>query len=93
MRILKLAVKKQYFYEIKLGIKKEEFRMIKDYWIKRLQKNYDEVHITLGYPKKDEINKILKFKFTGYEEKEIIHKEFGNKPTKVYAIKLEERID
>ena len=67
MRILKLAVKKQYFYEIKLGIKKEEFRMIKDYWIKRLQKNYDEVHITLGYPKKDEINKILKFKFTGYE--------------------------
>lgn len=93
MRILKLVVKKQYFYEIKLGIKKEEFRMIKDYWIKRLQKNYDEVHITLGYPKKDEINKILKFKFTGYEEKEIIHKEFGNKPTKVYAIKLEERID
>lgn len=59
MRILKLAVKKQYFYEIKLGIKKEEFRMIKDYWSKRLQKNYDEVHITLGYPKKDEINKIL----------------------------------
>ena len=59
----------------------------------KTSKNYDEVHITLGYPKKDEINKILKFKFTGYEEKEIIHKEFGNKPTKVYAIKLEERID
>ena len=91
-KILTLAVKKQYFNEIKSGIKKEEFRAIKDYWTKRLKKNYNEVHITLGYPKKDEINKILKFKFIGYERKLIKHKEFGEKTIEVYAIQLKEKI-
>ncbi|MBU3842402.1 MAG: hypothetical protein IAA47_05395 [Candidatus Fusobacterium pullicola] len=52
MRILKLAVKKKYFNEIKQGTKTEEYRLVKKYWGKRLLKEYDEVHITLGYPKK-----------------------------------------
>lgn len=91
-KILILAVKRQYFDEIKSGVKKEEYRLIKDHWTKRLKKNYDEVHITLGYPKKDDKDKILKFKFTGYEEKEILHKEFGDEAVKVYAIKLQEKI-
>ena len=82
-RILRLPVKREYFNQIKAGTKTEEYRIVKE---------YDEVWITLGYPSSSEQDKIIKFKFTGYEEKEIIHKEFGNKPTRVYAIKLEERI-
>lgn len=92
-KILRLAVKREYFNQIKEGTKTEEYRVIKEYWGKRIVKEYDEVWITLGYPSSSEQDKIIKFKFTGYEEKEIVHKEFGNKPTKVYAIKLEERID
>ena len=59
MRILKLAVKEKYFNEIKQGTKTEEYRLVKKYWGKRLLKEYDEVHITLGYPRKDEKEKIL----------------------------------
>lgn len=91
-RILRLPVKTEYFNQIKEGTKTEEYRIVKEYWGKRIVKEYDEVWITLGYPSSSEQDKIIKFKFTGYEEKEIIHKEFGNKPTRVYAIKLEERI-
>lgn len=82
-KVLRLPVKAEYFNRIKAGTKTEEYRIVKE---------YDEVWITLGYPSSSEQDKIIKFKFTGYEEKEIIHKEFGNKPTRVYAIKLEERI-
>lgn len=92
MKILKLAVKEQYFNKIKQGIKTEEYRLVKKYWGKRLLKEYDEVHITLGYPRKDEKDKILKFKWGGYEIKTIQHNEFGANPVKVYAIKLENRI-
>lgn len=93
MKILKLAVKEQYFNEIKQGTKTEEYRLVKKYWGKRLIKEYDEVHITLGYPRKDEKDKILKFKWASYEVKTIQHIEFGTAPVQVYAIKLEERIE
>ena len=53
LKVLRLAVRKEYFEQIKAGIKKEEYREIKDYWIKRLSKHYDQVWITLGYPKKN----------------------------------------
>ncbi len=90
-KILRLPVKTEYFNQIKAGTKTEEYREVKEYWRKRLVKNYDEVWITLGYPASDEEDKVLKFKWASYEIKEIVHKEFGNKPTKVYAIKLEEK--
>ena len=43
LKVLRLAVRKEYFEQIKAGIKKEEYREIKDYWIKRLSKHYDQV--------------------------------------------------
>lgn len=88
-KILKLSVKAKYFQQIKSGIKKEEYREIKKYWGKRLLKEYDEVWITLGYPSSNEKDKILKFKWSGYEIKKITHEEFGDLPVEVYAIKLE----
>lgn len=91
-KVLRLPVKAEYFNQIKAGTKTEEYRIVKEYWGKRMVKEYDEVWITLGYPSSNETDKIIKFKWTGYEIKKITHKEFGNKEVEVYAIKLEERI-
>ena len=88
LKVLRLAVRKEYFYEIKAGIKKEEYRLIKPYWIKRLSTKYDEVWITCGYPKKTETDKILKFKYNGFCIKKINHKEFGDSEIEVFTIKL-----
>lgn len=41
MKILTLNLNKEYFNEIKSGIKKEEYREVKDYWTKRLKQKYD----------------------------------------------------
>lgn len=51
-RILHLTVKKQWFDMIAKGIKKEEYREIKDYWVKRLtNKKFDKVLFKNGYNK------------------------------------------
>ena len=88
MRILTLNVKKEYFDAIKDGTKKEEYRLVKPYWIKRLAKDYDEVHILCGYPRKDDIAKRLIFPYRGWIRKEITHRHFGREPVKVFAIRL-----
>lgn len=90
---LVLNLKREYFQEIKTGTKKEEYRLCTPYWQKRIEgKSFDRIIIKLGYPKSSEMDKILKFKWHGYQIKEITHREFGNKPVKVYAIQLKERI-
>lgn len=89
MSDLTLNVKKEYFNQIKSGEKTEEYRLIKPYWTKRLvDREYDYLIIKMGYPKSDDTNRILKFKYSGYIKKKIIHKEFGNKEVEVYAIKI-----
>ena len=91
MKILTLNLKREYFKQIKSGVKKEEYRLCTPYWQKRLEgKTFDKIIIKLGYPKNSEIEKILEFKYLGYEIKTIKHKLFGNDPVKVYALKLEE---
>lgn len=91
-RILSLNLKREYFEAIKLGKKREEFREIKEYWTKRLTKNFDEVHIKLGYPLTGDGSKIIKFEWNGFKVKEIEHQHFGNKKIKVYAIDLSKKI-
>ena len=89
MRDLHLHVKAEYFHEIKSGRKQEEYRLFKDYWKNRLfHKYYDNVIIYLGYPRKDEKDKVLVFPYKGFEVKTITHKQFGNKPVRVFAIKV-----
>lgn len=87
---LVLNLKKEYFEQIKQGKKAEEYRLCTPYWKKRIEgKAFDCVIIKCGYPSNSEINKILKFKYNGYEVKTIKHKHFGDTPVKVYAIKVE----
>ena len=61
-RVLHLTLKKQWFDMISKGVKKEEYREIKDYWIKRLKDMslqkpfhafipYDKIVFKNGYAK------------------------------------------
>lgn len=56
--ILYLPLKSEWYNLIESGIKKEEYREIKPYWIKRLCisdsdfKHYDKVKFSYGYTKK-----------------------------------------
>jgi len=89
---LRLAVKKKYFNQIKWGNKPDEYRADNEYWRKRLiNRQYDNVIITLGYPKADDKERILIFPYTGYKMTHIAHEHFNNgKAFKVFAIKLYE---
>ena len=87
MKNLQLALKGEYFDEIKNGTKIFEFREVNEYWSKRLiNKQYDKLIITRGYPAKDDFSKKLEFDYNGYELQVITHKHFGNTPTDVFAI-------
>ena len=86
-----LHVRKEYFDQIKSGEKKEEYRLVKPYWIERLNRNYDGIYIFRGYPKKDSWSpdNFMIFPWRRFETKMIKHKEFGDHLVQVFAIKLE----
>lgn len=88
---LTLPVKKEYFDLIKSGKKLVEYREVKPYWSRRLMcKDYDNIVITLGYPKKDDLSKRIVFKYRGYSTVFVKHEFFDiNKRTHLYAIPLE----
>lgn len=90
MKTLTLNLKKEYFNDIKNGIKKEEYRIVKPYWEKRLVNvHYDKIVIKMGYPKSTEIEKIMEFSWNGFTRKQITHKEFGEDSVWVFAIRLD----
>ena len=49
MRILHLTLKKKWFDLIASGVKREEYREMKAYWHKRLNKEYDAIIFRNGY--------------------------------------------
>lgn len=90
-----LPVKEIYFRQIQSGEKKFEFRLQTEYWKKRLvDKKYDRVIITLGYPKKDDMTRRLFFRWRGFFSLDsFTHEHFGAEPVKVFAIKLIKKED
>jgi hypothetical protein len=86
---LTIAVNGEYFDQIKAGAKTEEFRLCTPYWKKRIEKYYDKLIITRGYPKNTDTEKRIEFKWRGAVIKTITHKHFGDNPVAVYAIRLE----
>ena len=97
MATLQLAVKGEYFDAMKRGEKTEEYRLVNDYWRKRLVnmkesgqigRKYDRLIITRGYPKKNETSKRIDIPYDGWTIKTIIHPHFGPEPVKVFAIKV-----
>jgi len=87
---LHLNLKGEYFDAIKSGDKKQEYRVFNDYWKKRLiGKEYTEIIIKKGYPKRGDLSKMIKFIYRGFDIITITHPHFDNVPTKVFAITLE----
>jgi len=90
-KILHIHVKRKYWEKVKSGTKKEEYRAVTDYWVKRLiDKNYDEIHYKLGYPKKSDKSKILIFPYNRYKFKNIknINHELFEPNQQVFVIAL-----
>ncbi|HIC1920222.1 TPA: ASCH domain-containing protein [Citrobacter freundii] len=93
---LQLAVKGEYFDAMKQGEKTEEYRLYNEYWRARLvledqfiaPRKYDRLIITKGYPRRDDKSRRLSVKYNGYEIKTITHPHFGDKPVKLFAIKV-----
>lgn len=92
-KILHLPLKSEWYNLIESGIKTEEYREIKPYWIKRLCitdsdfKHYDKVKFSYGYTKKTMtflIEKISKGKG---------NKEWGAMDDEVFIITLGNRVE
>jgi len=90
MKKLILSLKEEYFNDIKNGNKIEEYRLYNEYWKRRLiNREYDSIEFTLGYPKKEDSERRINKKYIGYELREIQHKHFGNETVEVFVIKFE----
>lgn len=87
MANLQLAVNGEYFDQMKSGEKKFEYRLLNDYWRKRLvNREYDRLIITRGYPRADDSDRRIDVPYQGYKVQSIIHKHFGPDPVNVFAI-------
>ena len=86
---LTLALKGEYFDQIKAGTKTEEYRLVTPYWIRRLQgRNYKRLILTRGYPKRTDSGRRLVLPWRGVREVVITHPHFGTDPVAVYAINV-----
>lgn len=84
---LTLPLKAEYFHAIRDGSKKEEYRMVNDFWKKRIEgRLYEDIELTLGYPAHDNSERRLVLPWKGYTVKTLTHPHFGDEPVTVYAI-------
>ncbi|EUM09817.1 ASCH domain-containing protein [Enterobacter sp. BIDMC 30] len=90
MANLQLAVNGEYFDQMKRGEKKFEYRLLNDYWRKRLvNREYDRLIITRGYPRADDAERRIDVPYRGYKLQSIIHQHFGDDPVNVFAIRVD----
>jgi hypothetical protein len=84
---LVLSLKAEYFDAIRDGSKPKEYRLVNDYWSKRLiGRSYSEIVLTKGYPARDDHERRLHRVWNGYGIETITHPHFGDKPVRVFAI-------
>jgi len=82
-----LILNAKYFNEIKSGKKTSEFRLMTEYWLKRLaSKNWQHVTFQLGYAKKAER---IRKKINEIKISTVDNKFFGGNPVDVFEIVLE----
>lgn len=80
-----------YFDQIKAGTKTEEYRLVKDFWSKRLEgREYRNVIMTRGFPKADNADLRVVLRWRGFKRVTITHPHFGPDPVEVYAIDVSE---
>jgi len=88
-RALTIPVKGIYFDQIASGEKREEYRLVTSYWIKRLRnRTYDRIVLTRGYPKGGSVEGTTRLtrQYRGEMIRFITHPHFGTEPVEVYAI-------
>ena len=99
LETLTLIINKKWFNQIKAGVKIEEYREVKSYWIKRLTNQNNDgsvngnsfykyfrfVRFQNGYNKNA---RWIVVEFKGIEIKEIEHEHFHDSKIGVFAIKL-----
>ena len=95
-KILYLNLTYNWFDEIKADRKKEEYRVVNNFWKSRIEdKAFDEIYILRGYPRKGkngyDPEVIQKFKWNGYE-KRVVKYPILEKNVNCYCINLSERI-
>lgn len=84
---LVLALKSEYFDQIKNGTKQWEYRLCNDYWRRRLEgRSYERVILTKGYPKRDDHDRRIIRIWQGFKVETITHSHFGDSPVLVYSI-------
>ena len=90
VKTLFLALKGEYFDQIKAGEKVEEYRLANDYWRKRLWgKTFGKIVLTRGYPPRSDTTRRIERPWRGYTIKHITHPHFGPKPVRVFAIRVD----
>lgn len=84
---LTLSLKGEYFDAIRDGTKPKEYRLVNEYWSKRLiGRSYRRIELTKGYPKAGDTERRLSRAWRGYEIETIQHPHFGPDPVMVFAI-------
>ncbi len=94
-RSLTIPVNGIYFDLIAAGEKPEEYRLVTDYWRKRLEgRSYDTVVMTRGYPKGGGIEGQTRLtrRWLGYAHRTLTHPHFGPDPVRVFAIDVSEAV-
>lgn len=85
-----LILKTEYFNQIKSGIKTSEYRLMTDYWLKRLtSKKWDCVTFQLGYSSDAPR---IRFGIKEIKISTIEHEFFGNHPVEVFEIVLAKQL-
>jgi hypothetical protein len=86
---LNLPLKGEYFDQILLGAKTEEYRLVTPFWSKRLSsRSYEYIRLTRGYPKRGDPDRTLVLPWKGCEVKTINHPHFGPDDVQVFAINV-----
>ena len=83
-----LRLKGLYFHQIADRTKQFEFRLDTAYWL--IDRPYDRVVVTQGYPKADALDRHRVRPWRGYEMQTISHPHFRSAPVRVFAIRVNE---
>lgn len=87
MAKLFIIIKGEYFNKILSETKKEEYRIVKPFWTKKIiGKEYTHIVFQAGYGKN---SPRIEVEYLGYEKKKITHPHFGNLfEQECYVLKL-----
>lgn len=89
MATLTLPMKDVYFDQIAAGVKPLEYRLVNEYWTKRIVgRDFDRLVLMRRYPKGGGVlgETRLEMPWRGYEVQKITHPLFGPDPVEVFAI-------